>query len=190
MRSRLSRRVYFWDDLPEAFAEVARVLKTGGRFLLCSEMSDPANEMWTSRIDGMRVYSAERLETLLAAAGFADIAVYRRKKGGVVHRSTQTGPKRPKRRKAMNAIKILRSAIRARLRKPVGFTILANLVNIVPFCLDRGGECHFPGLRRQRHAARHRTAVDDLRDTGRPTWRPWHWPNARLTAPISGVPTK
>ncbi len=30
--------VYFWDDLPEAFAEVARVLKTGGRFLLCSEM--------------------------------------------------------------------------------------------------------------------------------------------------------
>ena len=22
--------VYFWDDLPEAFAEVARVLKTGG----------------------------------------------------------------------------------------------------------------------------------------------------------------
>ena len=72
--------VYFWDALPEAFAEVARVLKTGGRFLLCSEMSDPANEMWTSRIDGMRVYSAERLETLLAAAGFADIAVYRRKK--------------------------------------------------------------------------------------------------------------
>ena len=72
--------VYFWDDLPEAFAEVARVLKTGGRFLLCSEMSDPANEMWTSRIDGMRVYSAERLETLLAAAGFADIAVYRREK--------------------------------------------------------------------------------------------------------------
>lgn len=70
----------FLDDLPEAFAEVARVLKTGGRFLLCSEMSDPANEMWTSRIDGMRVYSAERLETLLAAAGFADIAVYRREK--------------------------------------------------------------------------------------------------------------
>lgn len=42
----------------------------------------------------------------------------------------------------------------------------------------------------QRHAARHRTAVDDLRDTGLLHGRPWHWPNARLTAPISGVPTK
>ena len=48
----------------------------------------------------------------------------------------------------MNAIKNITVGHTERLRKPVGFTMLANLVNIVPFCLSR------------------------------------------LTAPISGVPTK
>ncbi len=36
----------------------------------------------------------------------------------------------------MNAIKNITVGHTERLRKPVGFTMLANLVNIVPFCLS------------------------------------------------------
>ena len=97
--------VYFWDDLPEAFAEDEGIFgRTAG------------NAARSSRIRRYRRIPAE--------------------KGGVVHRSTQTGPKRPKRRKAMNAIKNITVGHTERLRKPVGFTMLANLVNIVPFCLS------------------------------------------------------
>ena len=36
----------------------------------------------------------------------------------------------------MNAIKNITVGHTERLRKPVGYTMLANLVNIVPFCLS------------------------------------------------------
>lgn len=72
--------VYFWGDLRRAFAEVARVLREGGYFLICNEASDPSNGMWTSRIEGMRVYSAEQLAGLLAETGFTNITVQRRNK--------------------------------------------------------------------------------------------------------------
>lgn len=36
----------------------------------------------------------------------------------------------------MNAIKNITVGHTERLRRPVGYTILANLVNIVPFCLS------------------------------------------------------
>lgn len=72
--------VYFWGDLHRAFAEVARVLKPSGVFLVCCEMSNPGNDTWTSRIEGMQVFSPEELSTALADSGFTDIAVYRRGK--------------------------------------------------------------------------------------------------------------
>lgn len=71
--------VYFWEDLPRAFAEIARVLRDGGRLLICCEASDPSNTTWTDRIDGMTVHPAEELEPLLAAAGFGPIDVHRGK---------------------------------------------------------------------------------------------------------------
>ena len=72
--------VYFWGDLHRAFAEVARVLKPSGVFLVCCEMSNPGNDTWTSRIEGMQVFSPEELSAALADSGFTDIAVYRRGK--------------------------------------------------------------------------------------------------------------
>ena len=71
--------VYFWGDLSRTFAEVARVLKEEGSFLICNEMSDPSNEQWTSRIEGMVVYSAEELASSLTNAGFGDVSVSRQR---------------------------------------------------------------------------------------------------------------
>ena len=62
--------VYFWPDIERDFAEVARVLKQGGRFLVCNELNDPNNTTWTKRIDGMRLYSNADIKALLEGAGF------------------------------------------------------------------------------------------------------------------------
>ena len=72
--------IYFWSDLQHTFTEVARVLKPGGAFLICCEMSDPTNEVWTSRVEGMVVYSEDQLKATLVNAGFTNIAMYRRRK--------------------------------------------------------------------------------------------------------------
>lgn len=62
---------YYW-DLPIALREVARVLKPGGRFLVCNEDdgSDPEVLDLATRIPGMVVHTPEALETALAQAGF------------------------------------------------------------------------------------------------------------------------
>jgi len=47
--------VYFWPDLEKCFAEVHRVLKPGGSFLICNE-SDGTDEVtlrYAKIIDGM-----------------------------------------------------------------------------------------------------------------------------------------
>jgi hypothetical protein len=56
------------------------ILWAGGAFLICCEMSDPTNEVWTSRVEGMVVYSDDQLKTILVNAGFTNIAMYRRRK--------------------------------------------------------------------------------------------------------------
>lgn len=72
--------IYFWGNLNAAFAEVARVLRRGGVFMICCEASDPTVTTWTARIDGMRVYSADELKVQLCRAGFRDIEINKRKK--------------------------------------------------------------------------------------------------------------
>ena len=63
--------IYFWDDLRTCFCEVNRVLKKSGLFIIGVEAADPLDTTWSSRIDGMRIYSPDELETLLQSAGFS-----------------------------------------------------------------------------------------------------------------------
>jgi ubiquinone/menaquinone biosynthesis C-methylase UbiE len=62
--------IYFWPDIGHDFREVRRVLRPGGIFLICNDAGDPANEVWSSRIEGMRVYSKSELASLLSGNGF------------------------------------------------------------------------------------------------------------------------
>ncbi len=70
--------VYFWTDLEKSFAEVNRVMKNGGTFLICNE-SDGTNskdEKWAKKIGGMNIYNEKQLHTALEKAGFFNIKSY------------------------------------------------------------------------------------------------------------------
>lgn len=71
--------VYFWDDLQLAFAEVARVLKEKGYFLICCEMNDPHEKTWSNRIEGMKICSGDDLKLNLSESSFISVTLYRRK---------------------------------------------------------------------------------------------------------------
>ena len=70
--------VYFWTDLEKSFAEVNRVMKSGGTFLICNESdgTNSADEKWTKKIGGMIIYNEEQLYTALEKAGFCNIKSY------------------------------------------------------------------------------------------------------------------
>ena len=63
--------VYYW-DLAHAFAEVKRVLKPGGHFLVCNEDngSNPEIVELAKKIPHMRIYSLDELRQAMEAAGF------------------------------------------------------------------------------------------------------------------------
>ena len=69
--------VYFWPEIACCFAEVHRVLKSGGVFMITNETTGKtgAHEKWVKLVDGMSVYTGEELEALLIGAGFARVEV-------------------------------------------------------------------------------------------------------------------
>lgn len=75
--------VYFWPDLTKAFAEVNRVLKSGGTFLICNEFNgkNPAEKKWEGKIEGMSIYTAEQFAEQLKAAGFVQLKAATHPKG-------------------------------------------------------------------------------------------------------------
>lgn len=64
--------IYFWPGLEKCFAEVAKVLKPGGVFMIVNE-SDGTDEVslkFEKKIYGMKCYTGDAIETALKAAGF------------------------------------------------------------------------------------------------------------------------
>jgi len=62
--------VYFWPNIEQDFAEVLRVLKPNGQFLICSELNDPSDTTWPDKVEGMRIYSRGELVSMLKSGGF------------------------------------------------------------------------------------------------------------------------
>ncbi len=67
--------VYFWPGIEKCFAEVCRVLKTGGTFMICNESdgTDETSLRFEKIIDGMKCYTVEELKAALSAAGFSKV---------------------------------------------------------------------------------------------------------------------
>ena len=67
--------VYFWPGLEKCFAQVAKVLKPGGLFMICNESdgTDPTSLKFEKIIDGMKNYTAEEIGAALKAAGFSEV---------------------------------------------------------------------------------------------------------------------
>ena len=75
--------VYFWQNLPQCFHEIRRVLKPGGCFLICNESSGKTawEKKWTDIIDGMTIYKDSELKRYLEQASFREIRIHKNKLG-------------------------------------------------------------------------------------------------------------
>ena len=70
--------IYFWPGLEACFAQVARVLKPGGLFMICNESdgTDAASLKYEQIINGMKNYTAEQIEAALRKAGFSSVSCH------------------------------------------------------------------------------------------------------------------
>lgn len=69
--------VYFWPGLENCFAQVCRVLKPGGRFLIVNESDglDAPGKKFEKIIQGMKVYTREEIEAALKSAKFSRVKI-------------------------------------------------------------------------------------------------------------------
>ena len=67
--------IYFWPGLEKCFAQVAKVLKPGGYFMICNESdgTDAASLKFEKIIDGMKNHTVEEIEAALLSAGFSKV---------------------------------------------------------------------------------------------------------------------
>lgn len=73
--------VYYWPDIVKSFTNVYKILKSGGKFLVCNEDSSPdGNEELIEALD-MNIYSSDELKTFMEQAGFHKTEVYSTNEG-------------------------------------------------------------------------------------------------------------
>ncbi len=74
--------VYFWPEIEETFKQVFRVVRPGGVFAVTNESTgeDKASLKYQKMIDGMSLYTPERLSELMESAGFTGMEIYRDEK--------------------------------------------------------------------------------------------------------------
>ena len=67
--------IYFWPGLVRCFAEVGRILKAGGHFVIVSESdgSDKPSQWFNRIIDAMNLYTPDDIENALRSAGFVEV---------------------------------------------------------------------------------------------------------------------
>jgi SAM-dependent methyltransferase len=66
--------LYFWPDAAAAITELARVVRRGGRLVLCFQAPE-AVRAWPGHVHGFRAYEAEQVAAMMKAAGFAEPAI-------------------------------------------------------------------------------------------------------------------
>ena len=84
--------VYFWPGLDRCFAEIYRVLRPGGVFLVANESTgeDEAIKAFAKVIDGLTPHTVAEIRVAMARAGFIDIQADVEEK---IHRVAVTGRK-------------------------------------------------------------------------------------------------
>nr|MCR5522387.1 methyltransferase domain-containing protein [Clostridia bacterium] len=70
--------VYFWQNIEKAFSEIYRVLKSEGVFAITNESTgtDKTSVKFSQIIDGMNLYTGEKLKALLEKVGFTSIEIH------------------------------------------------------------------------------------------------------------------
>lgn len=64
--------IYFWPDPAAGLAELARVVRPGGRLAIAFEPPEELRK-WPGHRHGFRLFEEQEVRALMAAAGFADI---------------------------------------------------------------------------------------------------------------------
>ncbi|MBQ8954963.1 MAG: class I SAM-dependent methyltransferase [Clostridia bacterium] len=67
--------IYFWPGLEKCFAQVAKVLRPGGYFMICNESdgTDATSLKFEKVIEGMKNHTVQEIEAALRAAGFSEV---------------------------------------------------------------------------------------------------------------------
>ena len=67
--------IYFWPGLEKCFAQIYKILRPGGVFMIVNESdgTDEASLKYEKLIDGMKCHTIERIESALKTAGFSEV---------------------------------------------------------------------------------------------------------------------